>query len=490
MVPRARPRALAEGTYPSSRAASSTLSRVDSRTRCGCLKANETVAIVQSTAGTFPQWFMFDDYAEVLQDHSHGDIVHWPLFALGQYLRATGDVAILDAEVTFRDGAPGTVGTHLEALIAHLEVDQVPGTSLPAYGDGDWDDTLQPARSEMRATMASTWTSALAHQALELAAEQLAAVPEVTPLVQRIASLAAAIEADIRRYMIPGGISAGFVTVADGVARPVIHPQDTSTGLTYRLIPMTQLMLAGVFDAEEASRHEALIRERLLFPDGVRLTDRPTRFADGEVDSFLRSEQAAFFGREVGLMYAHAHMRWAEALGVLGRAAVGEELLRLSPVRMHERTPSALARQRTCYTSSSDATFPDRYTAARDFELLRTGDVPTADGWRVYSSGPGIYIRQVMHSLFGLDERGSTLVVGPTLAAADDGLEISLVVGGQSRRVRFSVDAKATRVEVRADGQLLDSRDVPHDYRWPSVEIDLTALGDASVIDVLTPAGS
>lgn len=95
-----------------------------------------------------------------------------------------------------------------------------------------------------------------------------------------------------------------------------------------------------------------------------------------------------------------------------------------------------------------------------------------------------------MHSLFGLDERGSTLVVGPTLAAADDGLEISLVVGGQSRRVRFSVDAKATRVEVRADGQLLDSRDVPHDYRWPSVEIDLTALGDASVIDVLTPAGS
>mgnify|MGYP003495224976 FL=1 len=93
-------------------------------------------------------------------------------------------------------------------------------------------------------------------------------------------------------------MSAGFVTVSDGVAKPVIHPQDSSTGLTYRLIPMTQLMAAGVFDAEEARRHEALIRERLLFPDGVRLTDRPTRFADGEVESFLRAEQAAFFGRE------------------------------------------------------------------------------------------------------------------------------------------------------------------------------------------------
>ncbi|WP_217617394.1 hypothetical protein, partial [Cellulomonas sp. GbtcB1] len=78
---------------------------------------------------------------------------------------------------------------------------------------------------------------------------------------------------------------------------------------------------------------------------------------------------AAFFGREVGLMYAHAHIRWAEALAALGRADVADELLRLSPIGMRERVPSALPRQRTCYTSSSDAAFPDRYTAARDFEL-------------------------------------------------------------------------------------------------------------------------
>ena len=83
------------------------------------------MAIVQSTAGTFPQWFMFDDYAEVLQDHSHGDIVHWPLFALGQYLRATGDVA---------DGIDVRGYLHWSALDNYEW-----GTFAPTFGLIGWD---------------------------------------------------------------------------------------------------------------------------------------------------------------------------------------------------------------------------------------------------------------------------------------------------------------------------------------------------------------
>jgi cellobiose phosphorylase len=303
-------------------------------------------------------------------------------------------------------------------------------------------------------------------------------------------ALGAAIAADLRRHMLPDGIAAGFVTVADGVATPVIHPRDISTGLTYRLIPMTQLVLAGVLDRDGADRHEAIVREHLLFPDGVRLTDRPTRFADGETESFRRAEQAAFFGREVGLMYAHAHIRWAEALAALGRADVADELLRLSPIGMRERVPSALPRQRTCYTSSSDAAFPDRYAAARDFELLRTGEVPTADGWRVYSSGPGIYLRQVLHGLLGLDERRDVLVVGPTLAAEDDGLEVALDLAGSRRTVRYRVDPAATAVAVRVDGRAVPTTPVAHPYRWASAALDLALLDGASVVEVTTPAGT
>jgi cellobiose phosphorylase len=446
----------------------------------------------QSVDGTFPQWFMFDDYAEVLQEHAHGDVVVWPLFALGQYLRATGDLAVLDAVVPFRDGDGATVLAHLEAIVEHQATHRVPGTALPAYGEGDWDDTLQPARPEMREHMTSTWTSALTFQALTLVAEQLHDAPgaPARALGGRTATMAGELLADVRRHLLPDGVATGFATVSGGVVTPVIHPRDTTTGLTYRLIAMTRPIIAELFDADQADRHEQLVREHLHFPDGVRLTDKPARFADGQVESFLRAEQAAFFGREVGLMYVHAHVRWVEALASLGRAAVGDELLRLSPIGMRERVPSALPRQRTCYTSSSDATFPDRYTAAAGFEALRTGDVPTADGWRVYSSGPGIYIRQVLHGLLGLEERADVLVVDPALAAEDDGLEVDLVLAGRNRRVRYRVDPEATRVEVAADGAALPARELPRRYRPAAVALPLPLLRDAAVLEIRTPPGS
>lgn len=446
----------------------------------------------QSVDGTFPQWFMFDDYAEVLQEHAHGDVVVWPLFALGQYLQATGDLGVLDEVVPFRDGDPAPVTAHLAALLEHQRTHRVPGTALPAYGEGDWDDTLQPARPEMREHMTSTWTSALLAQALGLAAEQLRDAPgaDARDLAARAAVMADEVLADIRRLLLPDGVAAGFATVEDGVVTPVIHPRDTTTGLSYRLIPLTRTVIAGAVDTEQAARHERLVREHLHFPDGVRLTNRPARFADGEVESFLRAEQAAFFGREVGLMYVHAHVRWVEALAALGRAAVGEELLRLSPVGMRERVPSALPRQRTCYTSSSDATFPDRYAAAAGFDGLRTGDVPTADGWRVYSSGPGIYIRQVLHGLLGLEERADSLVVAPTLAPEDDGLEVSVVLGGRPRRVRYHVDPTAPAVELRVDGARVTTGARPRPYRTAGAVLPLVLLGDAAVLDVRTPPGS
>jgi cellobiose phosphorylase len=444
----------------------------------------------QSADGTFPQWFMFDDYPEVLQEHAHGDVVVWPLFALGQYLRATGDRSVLDEVVPFRDGEPATVAAHLGTLLDHLDTHRVPGTALPAYGEGDWDDTLQPARPEMREHMASTWTSALAVQALTLTAAGLRPEPRHDALAGRMADAAAAMVADLRRLLLPDGIAAGFATVTGGEVRPVIHPRDTSTGLTYRLIAMTRPIIAEVFDAEQADRHEALVREHLHFPDGVRLVDKPARFADGQVESFLRAEQAAFFGREVGLMYVHAHVRWVEALATLGRAAVGDELLRLSPIGMRERVPSALPRQRTTYTSSSDATFPDRYTAAAGFEGLRTGDVPTADGWRVYSSGPGIFIRQVLHGLLGLEERADVLVVDPALAAEDDGLEIAVVLAGAQRRVRYAVDPAATAVEVRLDGAPAPTTTEARAYRAGGAVLDLALLAGVDVVDVRTPPGT
>src|SRR4029077_8431394 len=102
---------------------------------------------------------------------------------------------------------------------------------------------------------------------------------------------------------------------------------------------------------------------------------------------------------------------------VMGRA---DELLRallvVNPIAVTQVVPNARLRQRNCYFSSSDAAFHDRYDAAQNYEKLKTGDIPTDGGWRIYSSGPGIYTGIVMRHLLGIRRRLGWIEFDPVLS--------------------------------------------------------------------------
>ena len=129
---------------------------------------------------------------------------------------------------------------------------------------------------------------------------------------------------------------------------------------------MTRSIIGGLFTPEQARHHLGLIREHLLFPDGARLMDRPVAYRGGPERIFRRAESAAFFGREIGLMYVHAHLRYGEAMAVLGEAdALWEALRAVNPVEVAAHVANASPRQRNAYFSSSDSAFPDRYQRQR-----------------------------------------------------------------------------------------------------------------------------
>lgn len=450
----------------------------------------ERVFAHQFEDGDFPQWFMFDEYADVYQEESHGDVAVWPLIALAQYLQATGDAGFLDERVPFRSRATrgavvagATVADHVERILDHIDHHVVPGTRLYAYGDGDWDDTLQPARAALRRDMVSSWTIALLHQALTSLAATAAVAPR-PELAGRMTALAADAEHGFRAHLLRDGVLAGFVHFAEGVARPIIHPADATTGISYRLIPMSQSILAGIFTGAEAARHERLILDHLHYEDGVRLMDRPAQFDDGRTTYFRRAEQSAFVGREVGLMYAHAHIRYAEAMAALGRPAVTEELLRLSPVGLNTRIPNALLRQRNCYFSSSDAVFPDRYEAAERWDELRDGSVPVAGGWRVYSSGPGIYLRVLLQHVLGVSVRAADVVFDPLLPADCPEITFAMELAGRRRTIHLVREDGRDGVVVEADGVVLASTPVPGAYRARGAAVALLDLAEADTLTV------
>jgi len=219
---------------------------------------------------------------------------------------------------------------------------------------------------------------------------------------------------------------------------------------------MTRGMISGMFSVEQASRHFALIERHLSFPDGVRLMDRPMDYHGGTSQYFKRAETAAGFGREVGLQYVHAHIRYIEAMAKIGRPEEAfHGLLTVCPIRLDLDVPSALPRQSNAYFSSSDAAFMDRRQASRQFGRIRTGRVGVKGGWRVYSSGPGIYLNQLISNVLGLRTSFDDVVLDPVLPRRADGLTFDLEFEGRPVRYLYHVagDGFSPR-EVRVNGLL------------------------------------
>jgi cellobiose phosphorylase len=397
-------------------------------------------------SGDWPQWFMLEPYSVVQDKESHGDIIVWPLKALCDYIEATGDFAFLDETVAWRreDNFEKTahadpVTGHLDKLIETVRARFIPATNLIRYGNGDWNDSLRPVDPTKRDWMTSAWTVALLYEQLRRYAEILRRAKRAPSQAKELDALAAAMRKDFNAYLIRNGVVAGY-----GVFRPeggepelLLHPSDKQTGLAFSLLPMTQSMIGGLFTQAQARKHLSLIRRRLLFSDGARLMDKPIAYHGGPETFFQRAESAAFFGREIGLMYTHSHLRYGEAMSDIGEfAALWEALLVANPIAVTDELSHASLRQRNAYFSSSDAAFQDRYQASNEWARVKADSIAVDGGWRIYSSGPGLYANMLIRHAFGLQRQFGKRIVTPGLRKSrkDLTLEWPGRRGGSRRR--------------------------------------------------------
>ena len=116
------------------------------------------VFTAQNERGDWPQAFDFLPPRSVAgQQHSHGDVIFWPLLATGDYLLSTHDTSLLDEPLpSVGDAGPGPVVPvveHLAAALRRVEATTIADGTLPAYGHGDWNDALQPADPQMARAM-------------------------------------------------------------------------------------------------------------------------------------------------------------------------------------------------------------------------------------------------------------------------------------------------------------------------------------------------
>jgi 1,2-beta-oligoglucan phosphorylase len=154
---------------------------------------------------------------------------------------------------------------------------------------------------------------------------------------------------------------------------------------------MIHAIINDLLTPEQATMPIGYIKRYLRGPDGARLFDRPPPYRGGPQQYFQRAESSTYFGREIGLMYMHAHLRYAQAMARYGDVeAFFLALCQANPIGIRSVVPAAALRQANCYYSSSDAAFADRYEAMAHYDRVKTGEVALEGGWRIYSSGAGI----------------------------------------------------------------------------------------------------
>ena len=105
--------------------------------------------------------------------------------------------------------------------------------------------------------------------------------------------------------------------------------------------------------------------------------DRPLAYRGGLETIFRRGESAAFFGREIGLMYVHSHLRYAEAISA---SATARRCGTLSSSPIRSLSPSACAMPRAAAQrlfQQQRRGVPRSLSSQREWERRRRAKLPS-----------------------------------------------------------------------------------------------------------------
>lgn len=91
-----------------------------------------------SDGSTLHNFFKLTDWGERT---NHSDTPLWVPFGLIEYLNETGDMSILDEDVTFYDGGSANVYEHLKRAV-DFAISATTERGIPKIMNGDWNDTL------------------------------------------------------------------------------------------------------------------------------------------------------------------------------------------------------------------------------------------------------------------------------------------------------------------------------------------------------------
>ena len=287
----------------------------------------------------------------------HCDDPLWFVLAVTEYLKETGDLALLDAREPFLDGGDGTILDHLLAVAVFAGADLGPH-GMPRFGRGDWNDTLDyiGGKDGGESVWGAMFYVAMLNRLLELLGflKTAESHPDVGEVRDR---LVAAIETH--------AWDGEWYVRAFGEAGRKIGSKANRYGQIF-INTQSWAVIAGLPDRARLTRAMASLRERLGTPYGPKICAPAFREIDPTIGLITR---CVWGKKENGAVFCHPAAWVIQAWCLLGSGEQAfEEFKKLLPGRIDQATFSAEP-----YVYSQYITSDEHETAGRASHSWQTG---------------------------------------------------------------------------------------------------------------------
>ncbi len=384
------------------------------------------------------------------------DDMLWLPFVVMEYVRVTGDTAILDVVIPFLQGAPlpehepeaydlPTVSNQKDTLFEHCRRAINWGITsgphgLPLIGAGDWNDGMN--RVGYEGLGESTWLGFFLFQILN----------DFAPICESRGD-----EATARKYRESARHYASRLEATwDGEwyrrgyyddGRPLGSAQNDECKIDS--ISQSWALLSGAVPRRFADRAMDSLRAQLIVrPSRTMLLLTPPFDKSDQDPGYIKGYPPGI--RENGGQYTHAAV-WA--LMAIARQGNGDETAELfhmlNPIN-HTRTPSDVSRYRT-----------EPYVL--DGDVYARPPHAGRGGWSWYTGSAGWLYRAGIESILGLHRRGATFFVEPCIPSSWDHFSITWRIGSTTYEIEVTNPEHVWTGVVKAelDGNAVDTNAIP-----------------------------